>query len=47
MIDDIARKAGNANRVNMIYAAPQSSLFSVPIVAEKVGCRCKSAVSRR
>lgn len=36
LIDDIARRAGNAGRVNMIYAAPQSSLFGVPIVAEKV-----------
>ncbi|MFP7675465.1 NAD(P)/FAD-dependent oxidoreductase [Marivita sp. S0852] len=36
LIDDIARRAGNASRVNMVYAAPQSSLFGVPIVAEKV-----------
>lgn len=36
LIDDIARRAGNAGRVNMVYAAPQSSLFGVPIVAEKV-----------
>ncbi len=36
LIDDIARRAGNASRMNMVYAAPQSSLFGVPIVAEKV-----------
>ncbi|MCY6383729.1 NAD(P)/FAD-dependent oxidoreductase [Hoeflea prorocentri] len=36
LIDDIARRAGNAGRVNMVYAAPQSTLFGVPIVAEKV-----------
>lgn len=36
LIDDIARRAGNAARTDMIYAAPQSSLFGVPIVAEKV-----------
>lgn len=36
LIDDIARRAGNAGKVNMIYAAPQASLFGVPIVAEKV-----------
>lgn len=36
LIDDLARRAGNAARMNMVYAAPQSSLFSVPIVAEKV-----------
>ncbi len=36
LIDDIARRAGNAGKVNMVYAAPQSSLFGVPIVAEKV-----------
>lgn len=36
LIDDIARRMGNAGRVKMIYAAPQSSLFGVPIVAEKV-----------
>ncbi|MFN2305969.1 MAG: hypothetical protein ABR504_03250 [Paracoccaceae bacterium] len=34
LIDDIARRAGNAGR--MVYAAPQESLFGVPIVAEKV-----------
>lgn len=36
LIDDIGRRAGNAGRMNMVYAAPQSSLFGVPIVAEKV-----------
>ena len=36
LIDDVARRAGNSGRVNMLYAAPQSSLFGVPIVAEKV-----------
>jgi sulfide:quinone oxidoreductase len=36
LIDDIARRAGNAGAMNIVYAAPQSSLFGVPIVAEKV-----------
>ncbi|MEM8822385.1 MAG: FAD/NAD(P)-binding oxidoreductase [Pseudomonadota bacterium] len=36
LIDDIARRAGQSDRMNMVYAAPQSALFSVPIVAEKV-----------
>ncbi len=36
LIDDIARRAGNAGKVNMIYTAPQAALFSVPIVGEKV-----------
>lgn len=36
LIDDIAKRAGNDGRTNMVYAAPQSSLFGVPIVAEKV-----------
>ena len=36
LVDDIARRAGNAGRMNIVYAAPQSSLFGVPIVAEKV-----------
>ncbi|MCD1633637.1 NAD(P)/FAD-dependent oxidoreductase [Martelella mediterranea] len=36
LIDDIARRAGNTGKMNMIYTAPQSSLFGVPIVAEKV-----------
>ena len=36
LVDDIARRAGNAGKMDMVYAAPQSSLFGVPIVAEKV-----------
>ena len=36
LIDDIARRAGNSGKVNMVYAAPQGALFGVPIVAEKV-----------
>jgi sulfide:quinone oxidoreductase len=36
LIDDIARRAGNAGKANILYAAPQSSLFSVPIVHEKI-----------
>lgn len=36
LIDDIARRAGQTGAVNMVYAAPQGSLFGVPIVAEKV-----------
>ena len=36
LIDDITRRAGNRGRANMIYAAPQGSLFGVPIVSEKV-----------
>ena len=36
LIDDIGRRAGNSGAMNMVYAAPQSSLFGVPIVAEKV-----------
>lgn len=36
LIDDIARRAGNAGKMNMVYAAPQDTLFGVPIVAEKV-----------
>ncbi|WP_026319257.1 NAD(P)/FAD-dependent oxidoreductase [Amorphus coralli] len=36
LVDDIARRAGNAGKVEMIYAAPQEALFSVPIVSEKV-----------
>ncbi|MFC3119585.1 FAD-dependent oxidoreductase [Jhaorihella thermophila] len=48
LIDDIARRAGNAGKVNMVYAAPQGSLFGVPIVAEKKSACClKIAVSRR
>jgi len=36
LVDDIARRAGNAGKMNMVYAAPQTALFGVPIVAEKV-----------
>ncbi|MBY4893016.1 NAD(P)/FAD-dependent oxidoreductase [Rhodobacteraceae bacterium N5(2021)] len=36
LIDDIARRAGNAGQMNIVYAAPQGALFGVPIVAEKV-----------
>jgi sulfide:quinone oxidoreductase len=36
LIDDIGEARGNAGRMNMVYAAPQGSLFGVPIVAEKV-----------
>ncbi|WP_377505701.1 NAD(P)/FAD-dependent oxidoreductase [Octadecabacter sp. R77987] len=36
LIDDITRRAGNRGKAEFIYAAPQGSLFGVPIVAEKV-----------
>lgn len=36
LVDDIARRAGNAGKMNMVYAAPQASYFGVPIVSEKV-----------
>ncbi|THH38463.1 NAD(P)/FAD-dependent oxidoreductase [Aliishimia ponticola] len=36
LIDDIARRAGHSSKMNMVYAAPQDTLFGVPIVAEKV-----------
>ncbi len=36
LIDDIARRAGNRGKAEFVYAAPQGSLFGVPIVAEKV-----------
>lgn len=36
LIDDIARRAGNAGKVEMIYAAQNDTLFGVPIVSEKV-----------
>jgi len=36
LIDDLAKRAGNGGKVDMYYAAPQGSLFGVPIVAEKV-----------
>jgi sulfide:quinone oxidoreductase len=33
--------------MNMVYAAPQGSLFGVPIVAEKSACCLRSAASTR
>ena len=36
LIDDITKRAGNGGKIDMHYAAPQTSLFGVPIVAEKV-----------
>lgn len=36
LVDDIARRAGNAGRMNMVYAAHDKNLFGVPIVSEKV-----------
>src|SRR5690606_1238387 len=36
LIDDIARRAGNAGKTEIIYAANNNSLFGVPIVSEKV-----------
>lgn len=36
LIDDLARKAGTRGKSDFTYAAPQQSLFGVPIVAEKV-----------
>ncbi len=36
LIDDIARRRGNRNKMEIEYFAPQASLFGVPIVAEKV-----------
>jgi sulfide:quinone oxidoreductase len=36
LIDDRLRRAGNRENAEVIYAAPQGSLFGVPIVAEKV-----------
>lgn len=36
LIDDIARRRGNRGKADFLYAAPQGSLFGVPIVAEKV-----------
>ncbi|MCW1951433.1 MAG: NAD(P)/FAD-dependent oxidoreductase [Octadecabacter sp.] len=36
LIDDIARRADNRGNMDITYAAPQGSLFGVPIVAEKV-----------
>lgn len=36
LIDDRLRRAGNRGAAEIVYAAPQTSLFGVPIVAEKV-----------
>ncbi len=36
LIDDIARTAGNAGKMDIHYMANNNSLFGVPIVAEKV-----------
>ncbi|MBV6273714.1 NAD(P)/FAD-dependent oxidoreductase [Alcaligenaceae bacterium CGII-47] len=36
LIDDIARRAGNRGKVEIIYAAHNDALFGVPIVSEKV-----------
>ena len=36
LLEDIAGRAGNGGKTNMVYAAPQGALFGVPIVAEKV-----------
>jgi sulfide:quinone oxidoreductase len=36
LIDDIAKRAGNGGKIDVHYAAPQGTLFGVPIVAEKV-----------
>lgn len=36
LIEDIARTAGTRGKAEYHYAAPQASLFGVPIVAEKV-----------
>jgi len=36
LIDDIARRAGNSGKTDIIYAANNDSLFGVPIVSEKV-----------
>ncbi|KPP87074.1 MAG: sulfide:quinone oxidoreductase [Rhodobacteraceae bacterium HLUCCA08] len=36
LIDDRLRRAGNRGKAEIVYAAPQPSLFGVPIVAEKV-----------
>ncbi|MCR9135552.1 MAG: NAD(P)/FAD-dependent oxidoreductase [Alphaproteobacteria bacterium] len=36
LIDDIARTAGNAGKVDIHYMANNNSLFGVPIVSEKV-----------
>ena len=36
LIDDITKRSGNGGKIDMHYAAPQTSLFGVPIVSEKV-----------
>ena len=36
LIDDIAKRSGNGGKIDMHYVAPQTSLFGVPIVSEKV-----------
>ena len=36
LIEDIASRSGASGKFEMHYAAPQTALFSVPIVAEKV-----------
>jgi sulfide:quinone oxidoreductase len=36
LIDDRLRRAGNRENAEIVYAAPQTALFGVPIVAEKV-----------
>lgn len=36
LIDDIARRAGNAGKTEIVYAANNNTLFGVPIVSEKV-----------
>lgn len=36
LIDDIARRNGNAGKHEIVYAAHNDALFSVPIVSEKV-----------
>ncbi|MCB1508071.1 MAG: NAD(P)/FAD-dependent oxidoreductase [Hyphomicrobiaceae bacterium] len=36
LIDDRARRAGNASKMDMVYVSNNDSLFGVPIVSEKV-----------
>lgn len=36
LIDDLAKRSGTGGKIDMHYVAPQSNLFGVPIVAEKV-----------
>lgn len=36
LIDDIARRRGNRDKLEIAYYAPQGGLFGVPIVSEKV-----------